>query len=81
MSFNKVGRYGEAQKLRAQARQRLELAKTGVERAIATDEAMAIAWINQQLKALELSPLVKVGLVYSRQRESLASAIADSSHC
>lgn len=30
----------------------LEIAKTGVERAIETDEATATAWINQQLEAL-----------------------------
>jgi type I restriction enzyme M protein len=30
----------------------LEIAKTGVERAIETDEATATAWINQQLKTL-----------------------------
>jgi type I restriction enzyme M protein len=30
----------------------LEIAKTGVERAIETDEATATAWMNQQLEAL-----------------------------
>jgi type I restriction enzyme M protein len=32
----------------------LEIAKTGVERAIATNEAMAIAWMKQQLEALRI---------------------------
>ena len=30
----------------------LEIAKTGVERAIETDEATATVWMNQQLEAL-----------------------------
>jgi type I restriction enzyme M protein len=30
----------------------LEIAKTGVERAIATDKTTAIAWMEQQLKTL-----------------------------
>jgi type I restriction enzyme M protein len=30
----------------------LAIAKTGVERAIQTDEATATAWMNQQLEAL-----------------------------
>jgi type I restriction enzyme M protein len=30
----------------------LEIAKTGVERAIETDEATATAWMNQQLAVL-----------------------------
>jgi type I restriction enzyme M protein len=30
----------------------LKIAKTGVERAIETNEATAIAWMNQQLEAL-----------------------------
>jgi type I restriction enzyme M protein len=37
---------------REQSKQLLEIAKTGVERAIETDEATATAWINQQLEAL-----------------------------
>jgi type I restriction enzyme M protein len=32
----------------------LEIAKTGVEQAIETDEATATTWINQQLTALEV---------------------------
>ncbi|MEH2458566.1 restriction endonuclease subunit S [Nostoc sp.] len=36
-------------------KQLLEIAKTGVERAIETDEAIATTWINQQLKALEVN--------------------------
>lgn len=36
------------------SRQLLEIAKTEVERAIATDETTAIAWMNQQLEALEI---------------------------
>ena len=34
------------------SKQLLEIAKTGVERAIETDEATAMTWMNQQLKAL-----------------------------
>ena len=34
------------------SKQLLEIAKTGVERAIETDEATATTWMNQQLKAL-----------------------------
>jgi type I restriction enzyme M protein len=37
---------------REQSKQLLEIAKTGVERAIETDEATATAWMNQQLEAL-----------------------------
>jgi type I restriction enzyme M protein len=37
---------------REQSKQLLEIAKTGVERAIETDEATATAWINQQLETL-----------------------------
>jgi type I restriction enzyme M protein len=46
---------------REQSKQLLEIAKTGVERAIETNEATATTWINQQLKALDLSPLFKGG--------------------
>ncbi len=35
-----------------QSKQLLEIAKTGVERAIETDEATATTWINEQLEAL-----------------------------
>jgi restriction endonuclease S subunit len=41
--------------LKLQSKQLLEIAKTGVERAIETDEATATAWINQQLEALGVS--------------------------
>ncbi len=37
---------------REQSKQLLEIAKTGVEKAIATDEATATNWMNQQLEAL-----------------------------
>jgi type I restriction enzyme M protein len=37
---------------REQSKQLLEIAKTGVERAIETDEATATIWINEQLAAL-----------------------------
>jgi len=37
---------------REQSKQLLEIAKTGVERAIETDEEGAISWMNQQLEAL-----------------------------
>lgn len=40
---------------REQSKQLLEIAKTGVERAIETDEATATAWINQQLEALNIN--------------------------
>lgn len=39
---------------REKSKQLLEIAKTGVERAIETDEAIAITWINQELEALEV---------------------------
>ncbi|MEQ8995705.1 MAG: hypothetical protein RID53_04270 [Coleofasciculus sp. B1-GNL1-01] len=42
----------ESHQKREQSKQLLEIAKTGVERAIETDEATATAWINQQLEAL-----------------------------
>ena len=42
-------------KLKTKSKQLLEIAKTGVERAIETDEATAIAWINQQLEALKIN--------------------------
>ncbi|HYX15404.1 MAG TPA: restriction endonuclease subunit S [Nostoc sp.] len=41
-----------SRKAREQSKQLLEIAKTGVERAIETDEATATIWINQQLEAL-----------------------------
>jgi len=42
----------DAYKAQRQSQQLLEIAKTGVERAIETDEATATTWMNQQLKAL-----------------------------
>jgi type I restriction enzyme M protein len=42
----------ESRKAREQSKQLLGIAKTGVERAIETDEATAAAWMNQQLEAL-----------------------------
>jgi type I restriction enzyme M protein len=44
----------ESRKAREQSKQLLEIAKTGVERAIETDEATATIWINQQLEALNI---------------------------
>ncbi|MCA6523364.1 MAG: hypothetical protein ACK5Y4_04780 [Pseudanabaena sp.] len=38
--------------LRDQSRKLLEIAKTGVEKAIEQNEEVAINWINQQLKNL-----------------------------
>jgi type I restriction enzyme M protein len=38
--------------LKQKSKQLLEIAKTGVERAIETDEATATTWINEQLEAL-----------------------------
>jgi hypothetical protein len=43
---------GEAILRREQSKQLLEIAKTGVERAIETDGATATHWINQQLTQL-----------------------------
>ena len=37
---------------RDSSKQLLEIAKTGVERAIETDEATATIWMNQQLETL-----------------------------
>jgi type I restriction enzyme, S subunit len=54
-------RLHESFELKQKSKQLLEIAKTGVERAIETDEATAKTWINQQLKALDLSPLFKGG--------------------
>jgi restriction endonuclease S subunit len=45
----------ESRKAREQSKQLLEIAKTGVERAIETDEATATAWINQQLETLGMT--------------------------
>ncbi|MEH1906417.1 N-6 DNA methylase [Nostoc sp.] len=45
----------ESRKAREQSKQLLEIAKTGVERAIETDEATATTWINQQLEALGIN--------------------------
>jgi type I restriction enzyme M protein len=46
----------ESRKAREQSKQLLEIAKTGVERAIETDEATATTWINEQLEALNIKP-------------------------
>jgi type I restriction enzyme M protein len=40
---------------REQSKQLLEIAKTGVERALETDEATTTALINQQLEALDIN--------------------------
>ena len=42
----------DAYKAREQSKQLLEIAKTGVERAIETNEATATTWINEQLEGL-----------------------------
>ena len=42
----------ESFNLKQKSKQLLEIAKTGVERAIETDEATATIWINEQLEAL-----------------------------
>ena len=44
----------ESRRAQEQSKQLLEIAKTGVERAIATDETTAIAWMNEQLEAIEI---------------------------
>jgi len=41
--------------LKLKSKQLLEIAKTGVEQAIETDEATATHWINQQLEALGIT--------------------------
>ncbi|MBE9080197.1 N-6 DNA methylase [Romeria aff. gracilis LEGE 07310] len=46
----------ESRKAREQSKQLLEIAKTGVERAIETDEATATTWINEQLEVLNIKP-------------------------
>jgi type I restriction enzyme M protein len=48
------GKVEASHKMREQSKQLLEIAKTGVERAIETDEATATTWINHQLEALEV---------------------------
>ncbi|MEH2413608.1 hypothetical protein [Nostoc sp.] len=50
-----VNQYVLSLKRKQKSKQLLEIAKTGVERAIETDEAIATHWINQQLKALEVN--------------------------
>ncbi|BCL35004.1 hypothetical protein [Nostoc sp. MS1] len=45
----------ESHQKREQSKQLLEIAKTGVEKAIETDEATATAWMNQQLTALGIN--------------------------
>ncbi|MEG5162013.1 N-6 DNA methylase [Microcoleus sp. AT3-A2] len=44
----------ESFELNKKSKQLLEIAKTGVERAIETDEATATTWMNQQLEALRV---------------------------
>jgi type I restriction enzyme M protein len=45
-------KFRKSRKARKQSKQQLEIAKTGVERAIETDEATATTWVNEQLEAL-----------------------------
>jgi hypothetical protein len=45
----------ESRKAREQSKQLLEIAKTGVECAIKTDEATTRTWINNQLKVLSIT--------------------------
>jgi type I restriction enzyme M protein len=45
----------ESRKAREQSKQLLEIAKTGVERAIETDEVAATTWMNQQLEAIGIN--------------------------
>ncbi|MBW4640969.1 MAG: hypothetical protein KME05_22655 [Gloeocapsa sp. UFS-A4-WI-NPMV-4B04] len=45
----------ESFELKKESKLLLEIAKTGVELAIETDEAKAIAWMNQQLEALGIN--------------------------
>jgi type I restriction enzyme M protein len=44
----------ESFEIKKKSKQLLKIAKTAVERAIATDETTAIAWMNQQLEDLEI---------------------------
>lgn len=44
----------DARNAKSKSKQLLEIAKTGVERAIEADEATATTWINQQLEALNI---------------------------
>ena len=55
--FQKIinSRLHESFELKKKSKQLLEIAKTGVERAIETDEATATAWIKQQLLALGIN--------------------------
>jgi hypothetical protein len=46
-----------SRKASEQSKQLLEIAKTGVEKAIETNEATATAWMNQQLAALGINSL------------------------
>ena len=46
------GKVEASHQKREQSKQLLEIAKTGVERAIETDEATATTWINEQLEGL-----------------------------
>jgi type I restriction enzyme M protein len=41
--------------LKLKFKQLIEIAKTGVERAIETDEATATNWMNQQIEALDIN--------------------------
>ncbi len=52
---------------REQSQQLLEIAKTGVERAIETDEEEAIAWMNQQLEN-KSDLLIKNGSITEKSR-------------
>lgn len=45
----------EAHHKREQSKQLLEIAKTGVEKAIEQNEVQAIDWIERQLKALDIN--------------------------
>ncbi|MGB3695758.1 MAG: restriction endonuclease subunit S, partial [Spirulinaceae cyanobacterium] len=47
-----VEKVKESRRKHEQSKQLLEIAKTGVEKAIETDESIATTWINQQLTAL-----------------------------
>ena len=49
-----INKYILSLEKKLQSKQLLEIAKTGVEQAIETDEATATVWMNQQLEALEL---------------------------
>jgi type I restriction enzyme M protein len=54
MQHKFVGKVNQSYDAEDKSKQLLEIAKTGVERAIETNEATATTWINQQLETLAI---------------------------